>query len=94
MPIFLRNSDLDSRLQELAEGQPCPTTKHGMAEAILRRGLDAVDLTGNPEAWRTIGNPAPVSPTDGATNNGQAPLIPDARLTVAPATSKDDARTS
>lgn len=61
MPIFIREPELEARLQTLAEGQPIPTSKAEMVRAVLGVVAEACERTGNPEAWREIGNAASAS---------------------------------
>lgn len=69
MPITLRKPELDSRVQAIADGQPTRVSKHAMAEAMLGAVCAACEQTGNPEAWREIGNAAS-NGSAGAQQNG------------------------
>ena len=59
MPIFIRNPDLDRRLDELAAKQPNVIGKAKrtpLAETILLTIVEECERSEDPEAWRKRGH--------------------------------------
>lgn len=49
MPIYIRDSELEERLERLGQAQSVPVNKHAMVVAILKAATK--DLR-KPQAWR------------------------------------------
>lgn len=74
MPINLNNPDLDEQLNRLAGQQGARVSRHSLAEAMIRSGIERCNQSGNPMAWMF---PAvPQHPTaEAQANADQSPSI-------------------
>ena len=73
MPTYIRNKQTDRAIARLARRQTPALSKESLATEVMDQVVEM--CKGNPQAWRSIGNAAPVSITDAQQNTGQSSTV-------------------